>query len=186
MKINLKTVSMAAGVAACALVAAGPAMAFASTASETVSAGSLAFVSAPGAIEFSGVTLNGLTTDQHVSATNTFDISDATASNAGYNVTVAGSAWSNGFSPTATVTAGDASSFDTNSIDGIQASNTASYPVTVSTDGTTQALVYGANVNTGQGNQTNTMHYSLAVPGASAPGSYSATWTFTLSSGPGN
>src|SRR2546422_1277910 len=56
----------------------------ATSATATISAGSLAFVSAPPAVSFSA-TLNGL--DQSVTTTQALDVGDATGSGAGWNLT---------------------------------------------------------------------------------------------------
>src|ERR1700756_4089799 len=76
-----------------ALLVVPAAGAFASTATATLSAGSLAFVSAPGNISFSA-TLNG--TDQTVTSNQGLDVGDATGSGAGWNITATSTTFTSG------------------------------------------------------------------------------------------
>lgn len=182
----------AAGLVALALCAIAPSAAGAATASEQVNAGSLSFInSTPGDIAFPAVTLNG--SDQTKTQTQAFDVSDATGSNAGWSITATSTTFTaagHNLSNTATTiqgaptTACDASSSCT------LASNSITYPYVLPAAGTapTATKMFNAAVNTGMGNQTVTPTWSLSVPsttwagGAANP--YTATWTFTLVSGP--
>src|SRR5215470_10374469 len=65
----------------------------AATATATLSAGSLAFVSAPGNMSFSA-TLNG--TDQTVTSSQGLDVGDATGSGAGWNITATSTTFTSG------------------------------------------------------------------------------------------
>jgi hypothetical protein len=64
--------------------------------------------------------------------------------------------------------------------------NSVSYPVTMpSGSGPPTAIeVYNAAANTGIGSSTLTLTFGLTVPANAYAGTYSSTWTFTMSSGP--
>ncbi len=64
--------------------------------------------------------------------------------------------------------------------------NFVGYPVTLPAGSTppAPAQLYNATANSGEGNQTVTLNFSVAIPGYAYSGSYSSTWTFTVASGP--
>jgi hypothetical protein len=181
---------------ACAVAASlgAASSASAATASETVSAGSLSFInSTPGNVTFPGVTLNGA--DQVKTATQAFDVSDATGSNSGWAITATSTAFTAGGGHTLSNNSTTIQSAPTDACDASStctlATNSISTPYTLpAASGTapTATKMYNAATNTGMGNQTITPTWSLSVPsttwagGAGSP--YTATWTFTLVSGP--
>src|SRR5437868_6674783 len=84
----LGVASLAAGGVVALAVPAG-----ATSATATISAGSLAFVSAPPAVSFTA-TLGG--TDQTVTTTQPLDLGDATGSGSGWNITATSTTFSTG------------------------------------------------------------------------------------------
>lgn len=186
-------------IGALGLATASPAWATAATLSLT--AGSLGFVSAPSALSFSG-TLNGKTQD--LTAAENLDVSDATGSGDGWNITLTSTTFSNGTGtpsacsstapctePTGATTIQSAPSVSCDT--GASGCSTAvydsanvSYPYTVPAASTapTATEMFDAKTGTGMGNQTAATTFQLAVPADSYSGDFSSTWTFTLSSAP--
>jgi hypothetical protein len=160
----------------------------ATTATATLSAGSLAFITAPPAVSFSA-TLDG--SDQTVSTTQALDVSDATGSGSGWNMTATSttfattspvhtmstSATTVGSSPTVACDAGSSCTL---------ASNSVTYPYTLpaASSAPTATKMFNAAANTGLGNETVTPTWKLAVPASTFAGTYSSTWTLSLVSGP--
>src|SRR4249920_540294 len=83
---------VAAAAVSSLLLAAAPAGA--TTASATLTAGSLGFASTPGAVNFPSTTLNGQ--DKTVTAQQPLDIADATGSGAGWNITATSTLFKSG------------------------------------------------------------------------------------------
>ena len=158
----------------------------AATATANISAGSLAFVSAPPNVTFND-TLNG--TNQTVNANQALDVSDGTGSGAGWSITATSTTFTTGSvtlstsattvqsAPSSACDAGSACTLATNSI---------SYPYTLPAGASapTATKVFNAAVNTGQGNQTVTVTWQLAIPSTTVAGTYTSTWTISLVSGP--
>src|SRR5579862_5340166 len=177
----------AAAAAALSTALALPALpAGAATATANISAGSLAFVSTPPNVTFND-TLNGA--NQTVTATQALDVSDATGSGAGWNITATSTTFTSGGNtlPTtattvqsAPTTACDASSTYT------LATNSVSYPYTLPAAASAPAAtkVFNAAAATGQGTQTVTVTWQLAIPSTTVAGTYTSTWTISLVSGP--
>jgi len=174
----------AGGAGVCLLAGASPVGA--ATATANISAGSLAFVSTPPNVTFND-TLNGA--NQTVTATQALDVSDATGSGAGWNITATSTTFTSGGNtlPTtattvqsAPTTACDASSTCT------LATNSVSYPYTLPAGASapTATKVFNAAANTGQGQQTATVTWQLAIPSTTVAGTYTSTWTISLVSGP--
>jgi hypothetical protein len=175
---------IALGVVVLSLVAAPAAVAATGTA--TISAGSLSFVSAPPNVSFAG-TLNGL--DQTLSSPQAIDVGDATGSGTGWNVNATSTTFTAGAHTLAT-TATSLSAAPTDVCDGgatcTLATNSVTYPYVLPAGGTapTATKLFNAAANSGLGNQTVTPTWKLAVPASTFAGTYTSTWTFTLSSGP--
>ncbi|HEV8628597.1 MAG TPA: hypothetical protein VG034_29555 [Acidimicrobiia bacterium] len=172
-------------IAGGALVATGlPAVA--ATATATVTGGTLGFVSAPANTGFN-VSLTG--TDVVATATQTFDVGDATGSGAGWNITATSTtftAGSHNLSPTAvTVQAVPTAACDSGASCTV-ATNTVSYPYTLPAGATapTATKIFSSAANTGLGNQIVTLVLTLDIPANTFAGSYSSTWTYSLVSGP--
>ena len=149
------------------------------------SAGTLS-LSGPGSVMFPAVTLNG--SDQVSTATPVLTAEDETASAFGWNISATSTTFTNGgsktlpgtatrFTAAAAAAATGNCSLPTNSI---------GYPVTLPAAATppTAVKVFNAAVGSGSGPTNVNMTAQLSVPAGAASGSYSSTWTFTISSGP--
>jgi hypothetical protein len=185
--MKLRTMLPAAAVTiGAALLAAGPAGA--TTASETLSAGSLGFASTPGNVTFPGTTLNGQ--DKTVTASQPLDIADATGSGAGWNITATSTLFKSGtYSlPAGATTIGSAPTApacDTNVTCTPAGTTTVSYPYSLPAGtNATATKVFNAPAGTGMGDQTVTPTWTLAIPANAYAGNYTSTWTLSLVSGP--
>jgi len=184
--IRLRRLAAAAGLAAVALTLP-PAVSQATTGSVTLSAGSLAFVSAPPNVTFPSTALSGL--NLSLTATQAIDVSDATGSGTGWNVTATSTTFTSGANTlptTATTIAGaPTDACDTNSTC-TAATNAIAYPYTLpaAASAPTATKLFDAAVATGLGNQTITPTWALAVPASTKAGTYTSTWTLTLASAP--
>jgi hypothetical protein len=174
-----------AGLAAVLL----PASAVAATATATLSAGSLAFVSTPPNVSFSA-TLNG--TDQTVTSAQALDVGDATGSGAGWNLTATSTTFTTGggsphtLSTSATTVGASPTVACDTGVTCVLATNSVSYPYTLPAASTAPVAtkLFNAAANTGMGNQTVTPSWKLAVPASTLAGTYTSTWTISLVSGP--
>jgi len=182
----IKTRSLAAAATIClAPWLATPAGA--ATATATITGGSLAFVSPPPNVSFSA-TLNG--SNQTVTANQALDVSDGTGSGAGWSITATSTTFTTAGAVTLANNSTTVASTPTTACDGgsscTLATNSVSYPYTLPAAASAPAAtkVFNAAVNTGQGNQTVTVTWSLAVPSTAQPGTYTSTWTLSLVSGP--
>lgn len=174
---------------AAVITLAGPALA--STATQTVSAGTLAFVSAPGNPSLSAITLNG--TNQTASGTLPMDIGDNTGSGAGWDVTATSTTFTNGsttspesLSTTGTTVQGAPTNACDSGVTCTLATNTITYPYTLPAASTapTATKIYNAGTNTGMADQTVTPTFKVAIPANTYAGTYTSTWTISLVSGP--
>lgn len=173
-------------VGAIAIVVGSVAPGFAATGTATITAGTLAFVATPPNVSFTA-TLNGA--DQTVTSTQALDVSDATGSGAGWNMTATSTTFTAGAktlattsttlttAPTTACDAGAACTVATNSV---------AYPYTLpaATTAPTATKVFNAAINTGLGNETVTPTWRLTVPAATFAGTYTSTWTISLVSAP--
>ena len=185
MKARITRIArMTALAAALALITAVPAGATSATA--TLTAGSLAFVSAPPAVNFAA-TLNGA--DQSVTASQGLDVSDATGSGTGWNLTATSTTFNTGshtFATSATTVPSSPAVACDASVTCTTATTSVTYPYLLPAAGTapTATKLYNATANTGMGNQTVTPTWSVYVPGNAYAGTYTSTWTLSLVSGP--
>jgi len=151
--------------------------AIATSATATLTGGTLGFVSAPASTGFN-VTLTGR--DQVVTSTQTFDVGDATGSGAGWNITATSTAFSTGPKSLAntSVTVGSVPTVACDSgASCTSATNSVSYPYTLPAAATapTATKILSSAANTGLGNQTLTLVFSLAIPANAFAGSYAST-----------
>ena len=152
-----------------------------------VNSGTLSFVSAPGNLAFPAVTLDGV--DQSVSASLGIDLGDNTGLGAGWQLDATGTELSDGShslpADAVTVDTAPNDACDTGATCTL-ATDAVSYPYVLPTGTSPPAAtaLFSAAVGTGMGDQTVTPVFSLAVPANAAAGAYSATWTFSLVSGP--
>jgi hypothetical protein len=176
-------VAGAAGLLAMVAINVVPAAAASVTATATISAGTLGFVgSGPSSSLSFSDTLNG--TNQTATSPETLDVSDATGSGAGWNLTASGTAFTSGAHtlnaaslPSSSAVADACDS----SVTCTPATNAITYPWTMST---TAAKFYDASLTTGMGDQTVTATWNLAVPANTYAGAYTSTWTISLTTGP--
>jgi hypothetical protein len=187
MKLRTMLPVAAAALSSLLLVAA-PAGA-STTATATLTAGSLGFVTPPAAVNFPSVTLNG--TDKTTTAQQPLDVADATGSGAGWNITATSTLFksgSNTLSAGATTigSAPAAATCDANATCTPGGSTTVSYPYTLPAAATapTATRVFNAPLGTGMGDQTVTPTWTLAIPANAYSGTYNSTWTLSLVSGP--
>ena len=178
----------AAWAAATAVAAIGLAAAplGATTGTATISAGSLAFASAVPNVTWSA-TLNGL--DQTASTNQAMDVSDATGSGTGWNITATSTTFTAGAhtlsTSATTLTGAPTVACDASSTCAL-ATNSVAYPYTLPAAGTapTATKLFNAAANTGMGNQTVTPAWKLSIPASTFAGTYTSTWTISLVSGP--
>jgi hypothetical protein len=160
--------------------------AVATTATATLTGGTLGFVAAPAS---TGLSVNLTGQDVVSTATQTFDVGDATGSGVGWNVTATSTSFTSGshsLAPTSvTVTAVPTVACDSGA-SCTTATNGVSYPYTLPAGGTapTATKIFSASAFTGLGNQTVSLVLRLSIPANAFAGSYSSTWTYTLVSGP--
>lgn len=136
---------------------------------------------APSTVGFGSAVLTG--NDQTLSTSLALQVSDLTSSGAGWNLTLAATAFTSAGGHTipasdASVTAGTVS---TGSGTCVAPQNQLSYPQAL---GSASVKVFDAAAGTGSGASTVTFTGQLAIPAASYASSYTSTWTVTLSSGP--
>ena len=148
----------------------------------------LGFVSNPGDLGFTGA-LNGL--NQTLTSTLGLDVGAGTSA-AGWSISATSTLFSTGGGTPRTLPAAAVTvqSSPATACDGAAActapTNSVSYPYPLPSGSSAPAAtkLFAANAATGICDQTVTPTFSLAVPSAAYAGSYSSTWTFTLSSGP--
>ena len=186
MKLRTMLPAAAVTIGSLLLVAAP---AGATTASETVTAGSLGFASTPGNVTFPGTTLNGQ--NKTVTASQPFDIADATGSGAGWNITATSTLFTTGShtlaAGSATIaTAPSAPTCDSGVTCTVGGATTVSYPYSLpaAAIAPTATKLFNAPAGTGMGDQTVTPTWTLAIPGNAYAGNYSSTWTLSLVSAP--
>ncbi len=181
--------TLGAGLAAIgtALLIAAPAGA--TTASATLTAGSLGFASTPGNVTFPSVALNGQ--NRSVSASQPLDIADATGSGAGWNVTATSTLFTSGSytlpaGSTTVTSAPAAATCDSGVTCTAAGSNSVSYPYSLPAGASapTATKLFTAGLGTGMGDQTVNPSWTLAIPGNAYAGNYTSTWTLSLVSGP--
>ncbi len=191
MRGRISNISRAAALwgLTCGALLCSATAANASTATATLTAGSLGFVTAPGNVTFSD-TLNG--TNQTATAAQPIDVSDATGSGAGWNVTATSTTFASGAHTLAagatTIAAAPSVACDASStcVLATVLASKVSYPYTLPAAATapTATEMFDANTNTGMGNQTVTPTWSLAIPANTYAGTYTSTWTLSLVSAP--
>jgi len=178
-----------AAAAVAVVAAAGTATilpAAATTGTATISAGSLAFASSPPNVSFSA-TLNGL--DQTSSSNEAIDVSDATGSGTGWDITATSTTFTTGTkslsTSATTLTAAPTQACDTGATCTL-ATNSITFPYTLpaATTAPTATKLYNAAASTGMGNQTITPAWKLSIPANTFAGTYTSTWTISLISGP--
>ena len=186
MKLRTMLPVAAAAMSSLLLVAAP---AGATTASATLTAGSLGFATTPGPVNFPSVTLNG--TDKTTTAQQAFDVADATGSGAGWNITATSTLFKSGTNalPAGATTIGSSPgspTCDTGSTCTVGGATTVAYPYSLpaAASAPTATKMFNAPAGTGMGNQTVSPTWTLAIPANAYAGNYTSTWTLSLVSGP--
>ena len=139
----------------------------------------------PTSVTFPTVTLNGK--DQSVTTTGAFTPNDQTNTNSGWNVSGTSTTFTTGtrtLPTTATqVTAASASTATQNCS---LPTNSIAYPLTLPAGATapTAIKLYNAAANSGAGPSNVTLTFKLTSLASAFRGTYTSTWTFTISSGP--
>lgn len=153
-----------------------------------LNAGTRSFIDAtPGNVTFPAVSLGSA--DQTVTASQPLVIADATGSAAGWSVSVTSTTLTSGartLSNNAVTVMGAPSIACKAGVTCTLATNTVTYPFTLpaaTTAPTPQKLV-NASAGTGLGAQTVTPIWRLEIPATTYAGTYTSTWTYTLSAGP--
>jgi hypothetical protein len=166
-------------------IAAFPRSAGASSGTATISAGSLTFV-APASASFSA-TLNGV--NQTVNSNQSFDVTDATGSGTGWNITATSTTFTSG-SRTLPTTAVTVQAAPTQSCDALTtctlATTSVNFPYTLPAGATapTATKIYNSTADSGMGAQTSVAVMRLALAANTYTGTYTSTWTYSLISGP--
>jgi hypothetical protein len=131
------------------------------------------------------ITLNG--TDQTETFSLPIVVNDDTGSGAGWDLTLSLTTFTNSghtlaadvaevsSQPTATCNSGTCTAA---SVSGI------SYPLVLTADGSTTSKFFNAVANTGMGNFTVTTPFSVTIPANAYAGTYSSTFTVSITSGP--
>jgi hypothetical protein len=143
-------------------------------------------LTAPSAVTFPSVTLNGK--DQTATITGVFTPNDQTNSNAGWNIAGTSTTFTNVASKTlpTTATRVTAAAVAAATQNCSLPTNTIGYPVTLpaATVAPAATKLYNATANTGAGPSNVTLTFQLSAPANTFNGTYTSTWTFTISSGP--
>ncbi len=186
MKLRTMLPVAAAAISGLLLIASP---AGATTASATLTAGSLGFASTPGNVTFPSTTLNGQ--NKTVTASQPLDIADATGSGAGWNVTATSTTFTSSgnalpTSATTIASAPAAPTCDSGVTCTIAGTGGVTYPYSLpaGTTAPTATKFFAASSATGMGDQTLTPTWTLAIPGNAYAGNYTSTWTLSLVSGP--
>jgi hypothetical protein len=178
--VNPKNI-LTAGVVALMALGLGSMTAWAATASETITTGGLTTTSPD--MTFAGVTVTGAATTQ--SGTYTLDVNDLTGHNAGWHVTLAGAALTNADTTTLVTTAtppiaAPCTVVVTGCTD-LAANVAATAPFVISP---TAVPLYSAAVNTGELEHHVVVPMSVAIPASVSSGTFTSTWTISVTSGP--
>jgi len=170
----------------------GSAQAAVTTASVTLHGGGLSFVNGTPAstLSFPATTLNGA--NQTITASLPFDVSDATGSGAGWNVSATSTPFTSGShtlpADATTIQAAPSLVCDLLPIFCTLASPLVGYPYTLPAAAVapTPTTIFDAVAGTGLGGQTFDTTWTLAIPADAVATAtpYTSTWTFSLASGP--
>jgi uncharacterized protein YhdP len=172
-------------VSSVAGIAAFPGVTGASSATGTISAGTLAFVQ-PASVSFTA-TLTGV--NQTVNSNQSFDVTDATGSGTGWNITATSTAFTTGSRalPTTAVTvqAAPTQSCDASATCTLATTNV-NFPYTLPAGATapTATKIYNSTADSGMGAQTSVAVMRLALAANTYAGIYTSTWTYSLVSAP--
>lgn len=131
------------------------------------------------------VTLNG--TDQTETFSLPIVVDDNTGSGAGWDLTISLDTFTNGSHTLATGTTRISSQPSASCNSGTCTNPTVSgvsYPLVLTADGSTTSKFFNAAANTGMGNFTITPSFTVTIPANAYAGTYSSTFTISITSGP--
>ncbi|MBV9801946.1 MAG: hypothetical protein JO130_02085 [Solirubrobacterales bacterium] len=159
----------------------------ATTASATLTAGSLGFAGTPGNVTFPSAALNGQ--NKTIQAAQPLDVADATGSGAGWNVTSTSTFFTSGSNTLpagAFLSSAPTATCDTNVTCTTAGTSTVAYPyfMPAGTTAPTATKLFTAPAGTGMGDQTLSPTWNLGIPANAYAGNYTSTWTLSLVSGP--
>lgn len=154
---------------------------------EVVLTGGSLTISIPASISYSAVTIDGLVAKNSTASFN-FSVTDATGSGTGWKVTMYSTVMTSGGH---TITAPNHTFKATGSValastdTGTAATNSITAPTgAIPTTALSSASLYNAAVDSGMGTSTITVNTNLNVPIATYAGTYDATITLSVVSGP--
>ncbi len=168
------------------------AMSFVATPVATSSTGASTYVT-PGTLSMqltpvtqpTSVTLNG--TDQTETFSLPIVVDDDTSSGAGWDLTISLTTFTNGSHTLATDVARISSQPSASCNSGTCTNPTVSgvsYPLVLTADGSTTSKFFNATADTGMGNFTVTPSFTVTIPANAYAGTYSSTFTISITSGP--
>ena len=176
------------GAVAC-LVGMSATPANAAVATIVVTAGPLEFINGtPGNLDFSPVALNGLSSVSD-SASLSFDVLDATGTGAGWSVDATSTTFTDGSGNSLPANATSVGIAPLPQCDQagqcVLASTSVTYPYTLPAgNGAVATTLFNAQIGTGLGAQVFAPIFSINLPPTVVASTYSATWSFSLVSGP--
>ncbi len=159
------------------LLVAGSAVS-AATSTATLTAGSLSITAAPANFSYPSTILTGSV----INLTSSFatSVTDATGSKAGWNLQGVITVLTNAGTDTIPATGHTISGVTISSVTGTAPTNN----IALGQIPTTAAQIFNATANTGKGQSTETFATALSVPADTAIGTYTATLTVTIVTGP--
>ena len=164
-------------IALAVFLIASPVAVGAATSTATLSAGSLTITAPPANFSYTG-TLTGDVLN--LASSFAIGVNDATGSKAGWNLQGTIGVLTSG-SDTIAAANHTIQSVAVTGVTGTAPVNAIGYPLVLPT---AAAKIYNAGANTGKGKSTETFTTQLAVPADAAAGTYTATFTVTIVSGP--
>lgn len=160
------------------LIVIGPVAADAATSTATLSAGTLTISAAPANYSYSGTLTGDIL---NLASSFAVGVNDATGSKAGWNLQATIGVLTDAGSDTIAASNHTIQSVATTGVTGTGPVNSIVYPLVIPT---TAAKIFNSATSKGMGKSTNTFTTQLAVPADAAAGSYTATMTVTIVSGP--
>jgi len=159
------------------LLVAGSAVS-AATSTATLTAGTLSITAAPANFSYPSTALTGSV----INLTSSFvvGVNDATGSRAGWNLQGLITVLTDAASDTIPATGDTISGVTVSGVTGTAPTNS----IPLGQIPTTAAKIFNAAANTGKGQSTETFATALSVPADTAAGTYTATLTVTIVSGP--
>ncbi len=150
----------------------------AATSTATLTAGTLTIAAAPANFSYSGTLTGDIL---NLSSSFAVGVNDARGSGAGWNLQASIGTLTDVATDTIAPSFHTIQSEATTGTTGTAPTNVIAYPLAIPT---AAAKIYNAGLTTGRGKSTNTFTTQLAVPADAAAGTYTATMTVTIVTGP--